>query len=109
MREYKCTDLSDLTVDLDDPKTYEHLSQNWKELDDLMFEEIGKALVYMDFFHKEWYPVEKNGKHEAGYQQRVRVMSLIKNFASNRQNNYGNIIWFQEQVFLFQDETENMC
>ena len=23
--------------------------------------------------------------------------------------NYNNVLWYQEQIFLFQDEIENMC
>jgi hypothetical protein len=34
---------------------------------------------------------------------------MIKDFADNRKNNYDNLQWYREQVFLFQDETENMC
>ena len=122
-------------VDLDDPKTYEYLPDNEKELDNLMFREIGYALVYMDSFpsKKSLFPKRKrkpemvkikdmfpNSKHHknsdreidinnGGYYQRQRVYKLIKNFAENRRHNYGNIMWLKEQVYLFQDETENMC
>jgi len=131
MREYKCTDLFGQTVDLDNPETYKHLPTDLKVLDKLMFELIGKAIVYMDYFPSrkgmypkrklkdkfapltEWYPdadpeamVEVNN---TGWYQRKRIEELIQNFASERKNNYDNVMWLQEQVFLFQDETENMC
>lgn len=122
-------------VDLDDPKTYYYLPNTTKELDNLMFAEIGKALVYMDYFkdRKKFFPKRKvkpemvkvrdlfpNSKHHknsdkeidinnGGYDQRQRVYKLIQHFADNRRHNYDNIMWLKEQVFLFQDETENMC
>ena len=113
-------------VDLDDPKTYDYLPKTEKELDALMFREIGYALVYMDYFpsRKGLFPKRKrkpnmvehpyaNGKMvdiaNTSYDQRKRVEALIQNFATERKNNYNNILWYQEQIFLFQDETENMC
>ena len=36
-------------------------------------------------------------------------MKMIRAFCNERQNHYGDVLWFQEQVFLFQCETENMC
>lgn len=118
-------------VDLDDPKTYKHLPDNEKELDNIMFKEIGYALVYMDYFpeRKGFFPKRKRkpemvklkdifpniksnkevDKNNASYDQRQRIYKLIKNFAENRRHNCGNIMWFKEQVYLFQDETENMC
>ena len=101
MRKFKCRPFNDVEVDLDDPKTYSYLPQNVKELDDFMFKEIGQALVYMKHFHPEFFP--KNNS------QRIRIEKLIKDFADNRKNNYENVLWYQEQIFLFQDETENMC
>ena len=112
-------------VDLDSAKTYKYLPNDLKELDNLMFLEIGYALVYMDYFPdtKKMFPSKKQtikmithpynnkkvDKNNCGWQQRQRVLKLIKNFAKNRQNNYENKMWLKEQIFLFQDETENMC
>ena len=117
MRIYKCTYLSGLEVDLDDPATYKHLPSDCKVLDDLMFKEIGQAICYMDYFHPEIYRVSSSSNilnqiHGKGYDtggQRERVMELIKDFCENRQNHYNDVLWLQEQVFLIQDETENMC
>lgn len=112
-------------VDLDNPKTYKYLPKDSKSLDALMFKEIGYALVYMDYFpsRKGLYPKKKKTpkmvKHpysnkkvdidNCSYDQRVRVYRLIKKFADNRHKNYDNIMWLKEQIFLFQDEIENMC
>jgi hypothetical protein len=132
MREFQTAMVG--TVDLDDPKTYEYLGDNdVRRLDDIMFKEIGQALVYMDYFHpdifpkkkvisqykykEDVYPETKNTEHgkeqieftNTGYYQRVRVNKLIKKFAKERKNNWENPMWFKEQIFIFQDETENMC
>lgn len=110
-------------VDLDSPKTYKEYPNDLKELDKLMFREIGYALVYMDYFRKEHFPNERQKPRmvshpyvkkkidiaNVSYSQRQRVYKLIKNFAKERKNNYGNKKWYKEQIFLFQDETENMC
>lgn len=100
-------------VDLNKSSTYSYLPKTEKELDNKMFEEIGKAVVYMDYFptRKSYYPKKrpKNKLLRSGYEQRVRVEKLIKKFAADRHKYYGDVKWLREQVFLFQDETENMC
>lgn len=140
MRKHKCH-FDGFEVDLDNPKTYKYLPKTIKELRNLMFKEIGYALVYMDYFPdrkgffpknkkkdkfyklSEWYPDTKhpNKKVEVnnvGYRQRQRVYKLIKNFAENERKHIytedkvqkaKNLMWYKEQVFLFQDEIENMC
>lgn len=108
MREFITRPFGDIVVDLDNPSTYEHLPQTTKQLDNLMFEEIGKALVYMDYFLPDVYR-NKDSKYKSAVKQRKRILKMIKDFADNRKNNYDNIQWYKEQVFLFQDETENMC
>lgn len=111
-------------VDLDDPKTYKHLSNTWRALDALMFKEIGYALVYMNYFkdRRDMFPTKKekpdmvkspysNKKidmNNSGYYQRIRVNKLIQKFADNRQKVDYNLMWLKEQIFLFQQETENM-
>jgi len=96
MREFTCA--MGEVVDLDDDKTYDYLPKTDKELDKLMFAEIGMALVYTKHFHPDWDERQCN-----------RIDKLIESFAKERRNNYGNVIWLREQVFIFQDETENMC
>lgn len=128
-------------IDLDNPKTYSFLPKTKEELRNLMFREIGYAIVYMDFFpdRKKYFPKNKqkskmvkmsdmfpNAKYpnkkidinNSSYNQRQRIYKLIKYFAEN-ENKYSytedknkklkNLMWYKEQVFLFQDETENMC
>jgi len=101
MRKFTCT-FGDVDVDLDDPKTYEHLPQNTKELRQKMFAEIGYAFCYMNFWHKDSFEAHDGGQKE-------RVEKLVKNFTDIERQNYDNILWYQEQIFLFQDEIENMC
>jgi hypothetical protein len=104
MRKYNtrvCDDLGETEVDLDDPKTYSHLPQDIKELWKLMLSEIGYAYCYMNFLEKDIFP--------KGNAQKKRVKKLIKSFLDGRNKNRDNVLWYQEQVFLFQDETENMC
>lgn len=90
-------------VDLDNPETYCYLPNNSKELDNRMFRDIGYALVYMDWFHHDIFLTDY------GWEQRVRVKKLIDYFAEERKNHYNDILWLKEQVFLFEDEIENMC
>jgi len=103
MRKFTCTPNGEV-VDLDDPETYSHLPEEHDELDDLMFEEIGKAMVYMNYFYPDVF-----NDSSSGTAQRKRIEVLIKDFAENRKHNYHRAIWYQERIFLFQDETENMC
>lgn len=97
MRKYKTQAYSD-EVDLDNPTTYEHLPQTVSELRDLMFKEIGYSHCYLHYWHTKFH---KN--------QRKKVKTMIKYFADNERENHDNVLWFQEQVFLFQDEIENLC
>lgn len=99
MRKFTCRPFSD-EVDLDDPKTYDHLPKTTKELRQLMLSEIGYAYCYMNFWHKEVFEM---------CNQKGKVDELIKIFTDNEKKNYDNILWYQEQIFLFQDEIENMC
>lgn len=125
MREYK-EHLDGRIVDLDDPYTYKHLPKTYNELEDKMYQEIGQALVYMDWLYsrKGLFPKTRSKRKKdkrfstkkewdlfinCGWRQRQRIYKLIKNFADNKQDHIGDIQWMQEQVFLFQDETENMC
>lgn len=102
MRKFKCAPYGDYEVDLDDPKTYEHLPQIVKELREKMFFEIGYSYCYMNFWHADIF-----NKNDGG--QKTRVELLVKNFTENEKQNYNNVLWYQEQLFLFQDEIENMC
>ena len=98
MREFKRAPFYDIVVDLDNPETYKHLPQTVSEVDDIMFKEIGYAYCYFTYFHPYW-----------DKKQVKRIKALIKNYTENKKYNWNNLLWFQEQVFIFQDETENMC
>ena len=132
MRLYKEQRPQGETVDLDNPETYKHLPDTYRELRYLMFQRIGYVILYMDYFPNrkglfpkrkrkeefvklsEWYPEAKDGDklieiNNVAFNQRQRVYAMIKNFAENEDKHMKNLIWFKEQVFLFDDETENMC
>ena len=114
MRKHICS-FDGESVDLDNPETYDYLPKNTLDLDNLMFREIGKAICYMDYFHPDLYPKRKtmkvidSGLLSSCLKQRQRVNNLIENFTKERKNHYTDTLWYQEQIFLFQDETENMC
>jgi len=84
----------------------DYLPNTIKELDELMFSRIGYALVYLKYYYPNWDD-----------KQEWRIHNLIKNFADNRKEfrylrpskNLENILWFKEQIYIFEDETENMC
>ncbi len=99
MRQFKC--VFGEVVDLDNTETYSYYPNNCDQLDDMMFKEIGKAIAYMDYFHPNWFPNNSP--------QRLQVNILIKDFCDNRRDNYQNSMWYKEKIFLFQNETENMC
>ena len=103
MRKFVCHPFKNDVVDLDDPKTYEHLPKNVKDLRQKMFADIGYAYCYMNFWHKDVY------EHIHCDKQKERVEALVKYFTENERENYKNVLWYQEQIFLFEDETENMC
>lgn len=113
MRKYKTFDGEE--VDLDNPDTYEHLPIECEVLDELMFKQIGYALCYMDYFHPEVFNTQIFVMHDDGTktpfdgEQRARINEMIKDFCDNRRNHYNDVMWYQEKIFLFQDETENMC
>jgi len=114
MREF--IDSMGLKYDLDNPETYAYLPQTIKELDNLMFQKIGYAHCYMYHFHKDMFcatPEEilQGNLLEVCVEQRLRVEKLIKSFAENRKINIHsrNTAWFQEQIFLFEEEIDNMC
>ncbi len=121
-------------VDLDDPETYKHLPNTYKELDDLMIRRIGYALLYMDYFkdrrkffpkrkpkpnmvkaselwpnNKKWKGPEYIDMNSGGYDQRQRVQLLIQDYADNRRKGYEDLMWLKEQIYMFHEEIENMC
>ena len=103
MKLFKTSPYGD-TVDLNNSETYKHLPSTCKELRNLMLREIGYTQCYMNYWHKD---VFDNPKRCAN--QKERVNKLITEFSQGDQINRTNLSWYQEQVFLFQDEIENMC
>jgi len=108
MRPYKLTDMSGETVDLDDDKIYAHLPAEYEPLRDRMWKEIGYALSYMDFIHRESFPMDGR--------QRIRVTELIAKFwrEGDEELEDGTMKmvdprWLKEQILVFEDEIENMC
>ena len=81
-----------------------------------MFQKIGYAHCYMYHFHKDMFcptptEIQEGNLLEVCVDQRLRVEELIKSFAENRKTNVHsrNIAWFQEQIFIFEEEIDNMC
>jgi hypothetical protein len=108
MRPYKLTDMSNRTVDLDDVAIYAHLPSTRDELDDRMWKNIGFALSYMDYMNRESFPMD--------CAQRIRVTHLVARFCREGHEERGDGTlkrsdpqWLREQVFVFEDEIENMC
>jgi len=101
MRKFTCS-FHGNEVDLDDPKTYKQLPDNIKELRQLMLSEIGYTYCYMNFWHKDIF-----GDKDGG--QRSRIDSLVEDFTKNERHHYDDVMWYQEQIFMFHDENENMC
>jgi len=117
MRFY-VTSFDSRVVNLDDRDLYNNLPDNVRELDDMMFKEIGSALCYMNNFYPDVFHTKKTYKInpytnkrelDGGYAQRLRVLKLIEHFCVERKNHYNDVLWLQEQLYLFMDETENMC
>ena len=100
MRKFICSPFGD-EVDLDNPITYDHLPDDANQLRDILFKEFGWANLYMNFFHPDVFSNDDI--------QRERIEQFMKNYAEHHIKNYDNVIWLKEQVFLFQDEIENMC
>lgn len=96
------TDGSGETVDLDNSDTYKLLPNDLKELRNLMFKEIGFYICYVEYWYKEDFEGDFCG-------QKKRVDKLIQRFTDDEKENSNNIAWYQEMIFLFQDDTENMC
>ena len=85
-------------VDLDDPKTYDYLPNDVESLRSLLFQEIGYYYCYVNYLHPDW-----------DESQEKRCEILIKKYIDNWRDHMNNVLWYQEQVFIFQSEIENMC
>ena len=108
MRPYRLTDTSGETVDLDDEAIYAHLPSTHEELRDRMWKDIGYALSYMDYIHRDRFPLDN--------EQRIRVTVLVTRFWREGCEDLesGTLKrsvprWLREQIYVFEDEIENMC
>lgn len=89
--------------DLDNQDTFNNYPDEHNILIKTMYEKIGYSIIYTTYFYPEF------GKEKYGKLQINRINKLIKYFSENLMNNYTNTIWLKEQLFLFEDETENLC
>ena len=80
--------------------SYNRIPQDTKQLDEKMFAKIGYALCYMNYFYPEIFK-DSN--------QKKRVKKLIKKFCNERKDHFNDEFWLQEQIYIFEDEIENMC
>lgn len=100
MRKFICSPFGD-EVDLDNLETFSHLPDDVNQLRDILFKEFGWCHLYMNYLHQDVF-----GESDL---QRKRINEFMKNYSENHLKNYDNVLWLKEQVFLFQDEIENMC
>lgn len=101
MRIFKTSPFGD-ECDLDDPKLYSYLPDDFYELRNILFKEIGYSYWYMNYLH--------NYSGYLGFEsQKERIHIMIKDFTDNYNENINNIMWIKEKIFLFQNEIENMC
>ena len=98
MRKY--TDTFGNIIDLNNPKIYKYLPDDYNTLVNLMWKEIGYCLCYMKYYKPK---VFENSE------QKERVEKLIKRFCKNNKKHFNDIKWYKEQIYLLQDEIENMC
>ena len=102
-------------VDLDDPKTYE--SEFWKKyttaasLYELARCELGEALYYIEFSHPDSFV--NRPRDDCGYRQVERIRQYCFWFAqewnAHLTDTEENRMWFRKFIYMFQDETENLC
>jgi hypothetical protein len=100
MRKFVCSPYGE-EVDLDNSETYSYLPNDANQLRDILFKDFGWSQLYMNYLHPDVFSKNDN--------QRLRINEFMKKYSENHLKNYDNLIWLKEQVFLFQDEIENMC
>src|SRR5687767_3048817 len=91
-------------VDLDDPETYKRLPQTVPGVLEKLYKEVGYARLYV-------LGVHDFTSSECGRAQLERIAKLeseIAGFFGGRLYQQSLIFW-QEKLFVFEDEIENMC
>ena len=87
-------------IDLNNPETYKDYPSTIEGVDKEIMATIGYYYYYVKFKYPDIFKKEE---------QKKRVKKLIQNYTDNRKENEDNLLWFQKQLFLLLDETENMC
>ena len=92
-------------VDLNDPKTYEHCHyRNWDcfTLREEIYRKVGYTKLYVEQFHPDW-----------DKRQVARIDQMLFWFGREHRKYYGDTprgrAWLRKWLFMFEDETENMC
>lgn len=92
-------------VDLDDPATYKYLPQEKDKVLEKLYQEVGYAHLYI--MGTKW---ERYSKEQV---KRVRELTeeISKFFGAGAGKNMWaqSTIFWQEKLFIFLDEIENMC
>lgn len=87
--------------DLDDPKTYARFPQTIRDVQEALWRKIGYAAVYVI--------AHQFSESECGQKQIDRIGVLVEAVAKGQEQRGKPLIWWQEQLYLFEDEIENMC
>ena len=51
----------------------------------------------------------KDAWKKGGIKQKNKINKMIQYYTDNYREHFNDILWLKEQIFLFQDEIENMC
>ena len=90
-----------MEVDLDDESIYSYLPTTYKGCYDEFMKQVGEAYWYITFIHKDWDP-----------KQVKRIYDLVQKFTDERyiDRTIGEKYkWMRETLWIFIEETENMC
>lgn len=101
MRIYKSNPFG-YELDLDNSDNFDYLPKNMDELRNIWFKEVGYSYWYMNFLHKDVFD-------KFGDNQKLKINKYIQDYNDNFMQNFNNILWLQEKIFLLQDNIENMC
>jgi hypothetical protein len=99
-----CGLLSD-EVDLNDPRTYDHCYyKDWdcRQLRDEIYRKVGYVKLYVEQFHPGWCS-----------NQVARIEQMLFWFGKEHRKYYQDTPegrgWLRKWLFMFEDQTENMC
>ena len=93
------------TVDLNNPTTYKNCTyRNWdvKKLRQAIYEKVGYAKLYVEFFHPDWDKTQVE-----------HINQLLFWFSKEHRKYYQDTpearFWLRKWLFIFNNEIENMC